>query len=570
MTETLKRESKKAKAVQCPYGMVSTASRVATEAGASILQKGGNAVDAAVAAAFCLGVTEPQASGLGGQSMALLRHVSDGDVSLVAYDGSSRAPFGINPNRLPAKPVKDGIRATTVPSTPAALGYLHESYGILSFKEVLKPAITAAEDGFKLSALQHKLINREKERLIDPVVRSVFFKNGKPLNAGDRVCQLQLSETLKHMAKEGWRDFYLGRISDRFIEDMEKRNGLISRADLSQIPYPIQRDVLWGEYRGQALATFPPPGAGRALVQILNTLENFAPAQLDPASYLYEVLLAMAFRAALIKRERFPMDAALYPQLTDKWMVDKESAQSIAARIKKLLQYLGEESFPLPSTSGETTHLSAADTYGNIVGITQSIELVFGSKTMAEGLGFFYNNYMGAFDYKDMMHPNYLVPGGRPASSVAPTLLFSKNNTPLMMLGSPGSERIATTLAQVITRVVDLGQGLAEAIEAPRLHAGTKGTVAIEKRSYNPVVAEALTRAGFKVKPRGAYSFYLGCVQAVKLPQTPGEPFTGVADPRRDGSACGPVSLQVPERKKTSDLDIFGARKYQNQEEEPS
>ncbi len=569
MKEVLKRESKKVKTVKSPYGMVSTASSVATEAGSSILQKGGNAVDAAVAAAFCLGVTEPQASGLGGQSMALLRHVSDNDISLVVYDGSSRAPFGINPNRLPAKPVKDGIRATTVPSTPATLGYLHETYGKLSFKEVLNPAICAASDGFKLSELQHKLINREKERLVDPVVRSVLFKNGKPLNAGDTVYQPKLSETLAYMAEEGWRDFYLGRISDLFIEDMMKRNGLISRADLSQIPYPIQRDVLWGEYRGQALATFPPPGAGRALVQILNTLENFEPEELDPANQLYEVLLAMAFRAALIKRERFPIDADLYPQLTDKWMVDKQSALSIATRIKKLLKYLAEEPYPLPPTSGETTHLSVADADGNVVGITQSIELVFGSKTMAEGLGFFYNNYMGAFDYKDMMHPNYLVPGGRPASSVAPTLLFRKNGTPLMMLGSPGSERIATTLAQVITRVVDLGQGLAEAIEAPRLHAGTKGTVAIEKRDYNAPVLETLTRSGFKVKPRGAYSFYLGCVQAVELPQKTGEPFTGVADPRRDGSACGPEYLQASELKKASEPDIFGARKYQEQKEEP-
>ncbi len=546
MAESLQKKRSKAGTVRSPYGMVSTASDTATMAGVGILEKGGNAVDAAVAAAFCLGVTEPQASGLGGQSMVLLHRAPGSEHSTMALDGSSRAPFGINPNRLPAKPLKLGIRAATVPSTPATLGYLLETYGTMSLEEILKPSILAAKNGFKLSALQHKLITREKDHLEDEAVRSIFFKNGRPLNAGDTLYQPRLSETLERMAEEGWRDFYLGQIGERIIEDMKNRGGLISRADLSQVPYPIQREALWSSYRGYKLATFPPPGAGRALVQILNTLENFKPEELNPTDPLYHVLLAMAFRAALVKRERFPIDPALYPQLTDKWMIDKESALGIASRIKNLLEYLDQAQYAPPPLSGDTTHLSTADVFGNIVGITQSIELVYGAKTMAEGLGFFYNNYMSAFDYKDMMHPNYLVPGGRPASSVAPTLLFGKEGAPFMMLGSPGSERIATTLAQVITRIVDAGQGLYEAVEAPRLHAGIKGTVMIEKRSYYPEVVEILNRAGFDVRARGAYSFYLGSVQAVELPPETGGAFGGVADPRRDGSACGPAHLPPP------------------------
>ncbi len=535
---------KAVKTAKSPFGMVSTAARLATDAGVQMLEKGGNAVDAAVACAFCLGVTEPQASGLGGQSMIFLHRALNGEPLTITLDGSSRAPFGINPNRLPAKPLNLGIRATTVPSTPAALGYLLETYGNLGLQEVLQPAITAAAEGFKLSALQHTLLSREGEKLQDDdVAREIFFKNGRPLNAGDVVRQPQLAACLARMAREGWRDFYLGEIGEQIIRDMEQRQGLITRADLSQVPIPIQREALWGSYRGCNLATFPPPGAGRALVQILNTLESFEPEELSPESPLLPVILAMAFRAALMNRERSPIDPALYPQLADKWMMDKESTRRIASRMKDLLSYLNNEAFAPPPTSGETTHLSVADAYGNIVGITQSIELVFGAKTMAADLGFFYNNYMSAFDYKNMMHPTYLVPGGRPWSSVAPTLLFRENGQPYLMLGSPGSERISTSLAQVITRMIDAGQELAQAVEAPRLHAGSTGKIMIEKRIYTPELVEALTRVGFKVSRRGAYSFYLGCVQAVEIPEFPEGVFTGVSDPRRDGSARGPQYL---------------------------
>ena len=534
---------KHAKTAKSRFGMVSTASKVATDAGVEMLEKGGNAVDAAVASAFCLGVTEPQASGLGGQSMVFL-HLAGGEKPLIfALDGSSRAPFGINPNRLPPKPMKLGIEATTVPSTPATLGYLLEAHGTLPLETVLVPSITAARDGFVVSALQHNLLFRESARLKDETVRDMFYKNGRPLNAGDVVRQPELAACLERMSQEGWRDFYLGGIGEKIIKDMEQRRGLITRADLSQIPFPVQRDVLWGAYRGYGLATFPPPGAGRALMQILNTLEPFSSEELVPGSSLYAVLLSMAFRAALMNSERFPMDPALYPQMADKWMVDKESALRIASRMKDLVSYLGSEQFLPPPTSGETTHLSAADAYGNIVGITQSIELVFGAKTMASDLGFFYNNYMSAFEYKNMMHPCYLVPGGRPWSSVAPTLLYRKNGRPFVMLGSPGSERISTSLAQVIIRMIDADQDLASAVEAPRLHAGSAGKVMIEKRSFHPEVVQALTQAGFQVGRRGAYSFYLGCVQAVEIPEFTDGVYTGVSDPRRDGSARGPQLL---------------------------
>jgi gamma-glutamyltranspeptidase/glutathione hydrolase len=516
--------------------MVSSASEPASRAGVSMLERGGNAVDAAVAAAFCLGVTEPAASGLGGQSMALI-HLAE-PRQTIALDGSSRAPFAVNPIKLPAGPIRIGLEASTVPSTPAALGYMLERYGKLDLGTVLEPAIRAAAEGFNVTPLLGTLVKKEMVGLSrDPLAGARFLIDGRPPAAGHLLVQPELASCLERLARDGWQDFYLGAMADEILADMEERGGLLTVADMRQIPVPQERPVLEGRYRKLRIATFPPPGAGRALVEILNILETFDPDEIDLARPEAHVILAQIFMHALRDRDQRPVDPDLYLQTRRKRMVEKRYAEGVAERIRKLLPPAG--SVPPPAGRGETTHMCAADAEGNVVGITQSIELVFGSRRMHPSLGFFYNNYMNTFDYKDMTHPYYLLPGASPWSSVAPTLLFQRRQ-PLLSLGSPGSERIATSLAQVVTRVVDMGQDLGRAIESPRLHASKAGIVQIEKKRFDPQAIGALERAGFRIRKRGTYSFYLGCVQAIRLPLSRREDFTGVADPRRDGGAMGP------------------------------
>ncbi|MFA9558502.1 gamma-glutamyltransferase [Evansella sp. AB-rgal1] len=530
--------AKKISAATNDNGMVSTASKQATEAGVKMLEKGGNAIDAAVAAALCLGVTEPQASGLGGQSMALV-YIKEEDRVFV-LDGSSRAPFNIQPKKTPDKPIKLGITSTTVPSTPATLGYMQNKYGKLSFAEVVKPAIEAAINGFKVTPLIHRLIKKEAEHLRnDTNVARNYFENNEPMEIGKVIKQPELAKTLQTMADAGWQDFYIGSIGTEIVKDMEKRGGLLTKADLYQIPHPVEREVLTSSYRGYDIHTFPPPGAGRVLVQILNTLEGFEPDMLDTEEPIGAVISALAFRFALINRQRLPIHPDYYLQSVNKMMSDKGYAKEVVNRIQDIYKYALKDSYTPPTTSGETTHLSVVDKDGNSVGITQSIELVFGSKTVADGLGFFYNNYMSAFEYKNMTHPYYLLPGGRPWSSVAPVLLF-KNGSPRFLLGSPGSARISTSLAQVITRLIDKQVSLDKAIAAPRFHSSDSGALLIEEDRYQPEVLHALRQTGFELKRRGAYSFYLGCVQGIQIPLKKGEPFYGVADPRRDGRAKGP------------------------------
>ncbi len=502
-----------------------------------MLEAGGNAVDAAVAAAFCLGVSEPQASGLGGQSMALL-YLEDGR-RLIALDGSSRAPFGIDPMRIPDRPIKVGLAATTLPSTPATLGYLLDTYGTLPLERVLQPAVEAAREGVRVTSLIHDLIKREAGPLShDPLAVRTLFRERRPLAAGELLVQPELAACLQRLAREGWRDFYDGGIAEAILADMQSRDGLLTRVDLARIPTPRERPALRGSFRKVALATFPPPGAGRMLLEILNILETFDPEEIRLEKPEANVILAHAFMNALRDRERRPVDPDFYLQRKRKRMVDKTYAESVAERIR-MVTGLAPPDLPPPPTAGETTHLSVADADGNVAAITQSIELVFGCKRMNPAYGFFYNNYMTTFDYHDVTHPYRLLPGAAPWSSVAPTLLFA-GQKPWLSLGSPGSERIATALAQVITRVVDAKMPLEAAIGAPRLHAGKSRTILIEKARFDPAVLQALASAGFELTKRGAYSFYLGCVQAVQLPLTCREMFIGVADPRRDGSAGGP------------------------------
>ncbi|WP_147803161.1 gamma-glutamyltransferase family protein [Alkalicoccus halolimnae] len=519
-------------------GMVSTASSTATKAGLEMLKKGGNAIDAAVAAAFCLGVSEPQASGIGGQSMALV-HMQKEKRSF-ALDGSSRAPFVLSPHKNPSRPIKIGLQSSTVPSTPAALGYLHENYGALSLTEVLEPAVRAAKDGVPVTGLIHRMIKKEAEQLRqDPLILKNYFSKKKPLSEGSLLFQPELAVTLERIAEHGWRDFYNGGISAAIVEDMKKRRGLITEVDMHQIPMPVEREVLESTYREYDVITYPPPGAGRVLVQILNTLEGFPPEKLNADEPIGAVIQALAFRFALNYRQRMPVHPDHYLQSVNQIMVDKGYAEEIIKRINDIYQLALKDTFLPPPTSGETTHLSVVDREGNAVGITQSIELVFGSKRMAAGLGFFYNNYMSAFEYKNVTHPYYLLPGGRPWSSVAPVLLMKKGR-PQYLLGSPGSSRISTTLAQVITRLVDQGQTLAQAISAPRFHASDTGELMIEKERFSREVNSALRLASFQVTKRDPYSFYLGCVQGVQMPIKWRESFHGVADPRRDGTAEGP------------------------------
>lgn len=509
-------------------GMVATQHYLATEAGVEMLAEGGNAIDAAVASAIALGVVEPAASGLGGQTMMLI-HTADPRRTF-AVDGSSRAPNRANPDAFRGTTSRlRGYSATTVPSTPAVLGYVLKRYGKLKWSRVLKPAIRYAENGFPVSPLLHELTKRELKRFKGRSAAAHFLKNGtRPYPIGAELKQPVLAETLRQLARRGSNDFYRGEIGTAIHEDMRANDGLLHLDDLAQIPLPIERRPVSCRFRGMRVITFPPPGAGRTLAEMLNILSQFPEKRVNPETPEGAALLAHVIQQAYFDRHDRPYEPNYYGQVNDTKMLSEEYAKVVSARIKRRLKR------PPPS-SGETTHLSVMDREGNVVALTQSIERVYGSFEATPELGFLYNNYMSAFEYEDIEHPYYLRPNSVPWASVAPTIVF-RGRRPWLAIGSPGSERIAPSIMQVLLRLEK--QTPFDAVAAPRLHCTLEGLVSLEASRMRSDIPPMLEEKGFEVKVRDAYSFYMGCVQLVARERNI---FTGVADPRRDGSAGGPL-----------------------------
>ena len=503
-------------------GMVATANSNATEAAVAVMEQGGNAMDAAVAAAFALGVCEPAACGLGGQTMIL--YYSSETRQTVALDGSSRAPHRIEPGSMVKRELLRGHQATTVPSTPAVLEYARRTYGSLSLPEILAPTIRLAEEGYYVTELQHTLTKREAKHLRAGSAGQFFLKKGRVYPVGALFQQPVLAATLQRLATAGVEDFYQGEIAAKIHNDMEANDGLVHKDDLAQIPWPIERNPLSCRFLGHRVHTFGEPGAGRTLVEMLNVASEFNLAELIPDTPQGAVLLSEIIRQANLDRLDRPFDPNFYPQVQGKKMLSDEYATSVAERIERDIE----------ERRGETTHLSVMDKNGNVVALTQSIERVYGSFAAAPELGFLYNNYMSAFEYEDINHPNYLRPTAVPWASVAPTIIF-KGSTPWLTIGSPGSERITSAILQVLIRLQQ--QSPYDAVAAPRLHCSVQGRVSLEAARMRDDIPPTLEQYGFKVDLRDAYSFYLGCVQLVLHEQ--GE-FIGVADPRRDGSARGP------------------------------
>jgi gamma-glutamyltranspeptidase/glutathione hydrolase len=506
-------------------GMVASAHWRASEAGSEILARGGNAVDAAVATAFALGVCEPAASGLGGQTMMLVR--LSGDRRTFALDGSSRAPFRATSEALTKETRRRGHRATTVPSTPAALGYAVRHHGKLKLSEVLQPAIRLAEEGFEVSALQYALTRRELKRLRGTSAAPFFLREGtRTYRAGSTLRQPVLAETLRRLARRGIKDFYTGAIARSIHQDMARNDGLIRRDDLAQIPLPIERRPLSCRFEGTRVLTFPPPGAGRTLVEMLNVWDKLPARVRNLDTPQGAVALAETIRRAFVDRQDRPFDPNYYPQVARRRMLSDDYARLVARQVSRRLR----------GGHGETTHLSAMDAEGNVVALTQSIERVYGAFVVTPELGFLYNNYMMAFEYEDLSHPYYLRPGAVPWASVAPTIVM-RGRTPWLALGSPGSERITPSILQVLLRLL-AGSPPLGAVEAPRLHCSLGGLVSLEATRMRADIPGALHTKGFETSVRDPYSFYLGCVQLVMREK---DGFVGVADPRRDGAACGPA-----------------------------
>ncbi|HUU47569.1 MAG TPA: gamma-glutamyltransferase [Nitrosopumilaceae archaeon] len=517
-------------------GMVSSAFPNASKAGAEILKKGGNAIDAACAVSLALGVCEPQASGIGGQSMGIIHF----EGKTICIDGSTRAPSLATPSRFKNIIERSlGYRATTVPSTVAVMGILNERYGNLEWAKILKPAIRIAKKGYRITKLQHDLQQKELENFTKLESRSgakYFLKDGTtPFEPKDLFIQDELAELLSYLADNGYKSFYHGKIPKIIDADMRKNKGLLREDDLVMIPKIIEREPIVGKYRNVTVKTFPPPAVGRILLLILMLLNQLPPKVIKNKKLEFYHYLVETFKRSLAFRTQRPYDVATYKQFDDKLLFDKTFLKHLSESIIDGIQLNSNPKMKFHDE--DTTHLSVMDDEGNAVGITQSIELVYGSNAAAEGLGFLYNSYMASFEYDNINYPHYLRPNTSPWTSVAPTILFHKNK-PWMTLGTPGSDRIPTITAQFISSMIDSGLSPNDAMNKPRIHCTVDGIVAIEGERFDASIIPYLAELGYKIESKEPYSYYHGAIHAV-IKKNSSKGFQGMAEIRRDGTAVG-------------------------------
>jgi len=536
------------------YGMVSTGSVEATRAGVGILEKGGNAVDAAVAAAFALGVADPGGSGLGGMTYVL---VSLADGRTIAIDGSAIVPLAADPAtllELRNSGEHMGAKSVAVPATLAALNHALEKYGTMKLGEVLQPAIEIADQGFRLSSNTVAWTTGYLEEIrASRFLRFVVLEGGNQAGAaGDVLCRPDLASTYRHLAEKGPASFYRGELARTIVRDLRSLGGYVQEVDLARVR-ARELQPLRTKYRGAEIISYPWPGGGGEVAETLNILQTFSREFLaeDSADRLH--VMIEAFRIANSDHLIFGHD----PVLQAMGGVDYLSEEHARERASLIIpgRAIPEEALgnagPNPRMGEHTTHLSVIDSNGTAVGLSQTLCRQYGAKIATPGLGFPYNSCLEFFDFENLGSPYYLSPRARYATTMAPTIV--RRDDQVMILGSAGSDRITPSVVEVISKVIDRNMGIRDAVVAPRVlwnSAHDPERICIEitdpitKKDADRLQTfgfDHMFRLDFPPVPRGDLAFF-GGVNAVFYDPTTGI-FSGVGDPRRSGFALGPRAV---------------------------
>ena len=468
-------------------GMVASQEAVATRIGVDILERGGNAVDAAVAVGFALAVTLPQAGNLGGGGFMIVHDADSGEA--VAIDYREKAPgqasrdmfLDAGGNADSKKSQYSGL-AIGVPGTVAGLALALERFGTMSLGDVMAPAIRLAEEGVTVTPdLSDSLKASADELKAWPSSAKIFFKeDGTPYEPGETLLQADLAKSLRQIAEGGPDAFYKGEIARLIAAQMEQDGGLVTTDDMAGYA-AVVREPVRGTYRDYEVVSMPPPSSGGVhIIQILNILEGFPIGYLGHNSAETIHLMAEAMKLAYADRSEYLGDSD-FVDVPMAGLTSKEYAVALRKKIgagRAIPSATIKPSDPLPFDSDQTTHFSVIDKDGNAVANTYTINFSYGTGLVAEGTGILLNNEMDDFSAKPGVpnaygliggDANAVEPGKRPLSSMSPTIVL-KDGAPVLVTGSPGGSRIITTVLQVIMNVVDHGMNVAEASEAVRVH----------------------------------------------------------------------------------------------------
>ncbi len=529
-------------------GVVSSTDRVASEVGVEILRRGGNAFDAAVAVHFALAVVNPEAGNIGGGGF-MVAVLPDGDA--VALDFRERAPMSATRDMFldaegnVTRASVVGHLASGVPGSVAGMWEIHQRYGSLPWSEVVEPAVNLADGIVVHERLASSLRAHEARLRQFPATAAAFLPDGRAPRVGDRYSQPDLRETLARIARDGRDGFYRGRTADLIVAEMERGGGIIEHRDLAGYE-AVWRDPVSVSYRGHRVVSMPPSSSGGpTLGLILNILEGYDLAAADFLSPRHVHLYTEAARRAFVDRNIYLAD----PDFVDVPTEAMISAEHAAERRAEILPDRASPSAtvepglgPPPAENEHTTHYSVMDAGGNAVAITTTINSLYGNRVTVAGAGFLLNNEMDDFTARPGVPnqfglvqgaANAIEPGKRMLSAMTPTIVLDVDGRPKLVLGSPGGPTIISSVAQVISNMLDFGMTLPEAVAAPRLHhQHLPDVLRYEVDGLRPETVSALIAKGHALESRPGYQ---GDVTAIHVEGHGG--FLGVADPRRGGAA---------------------------------
>ena len=534
--------------------MIVTAQPEASEAGARVLMNGGNAIDAAMTAALVQGVVDPQMTGIAGFGSCQIFMPRRGIHTCIDFHG--KTPKSATPTMWEDKLISEtrdgfgfvlndhindlGYQAITTPGSLKAYAEAITELGTYEWRDICKPAISYASDGFIIRPAQFNWwVSGASLGRVAVIDRLRFSSSGRQLyfqedgtlkRIGDRLKNPSLARTLKRISEQGADSFYSGEIADEIVADMAANGGLLSKEDLAQ--YRTTRtDPLWCSYREYEIATNQPPGGGIMLLEMLNILEQFDLRAFGHNTADYIRIVSEAMKAATADKETFVGDPSFVEVPVDR-LISKAHAQELADRIRRG-EKIEVERFNMAEPP-DTTHVAVVDAQGNCVTMTHSLGMPSG--VITDGLGFMYNGCMGVFDPRPG-RAGSIVPGKSRFSSICPTIVF-ENDEPQVVIGAPGGTQIAMGVLQALLNLLEFDMPIVEAISAPRFSA-TSNLIDVTNRVPEYEV-EPLRDRGYRVV-RSPNTFDIGRVHGIT--RRNGD-LQGGADPGSDGVALG---VAVPE-----------------------
>jgi gamma-glutamyltranspeptidase / glutathione hydrolase len=552
--------------VHAQHGIVVSVHELASRAGVEMMRAGGNAIDAAVATGFALAVVHPAAGNLGGGGFMLVRMADERthflDYREMAPAAATRDMYLDAQGNVIEDASEIGYKAIGVPGSVAGMVYAEQKYGKLTLKKVMAPAIRLAREGYALSWGEARDFH-DKYLAKFPESRRIFQRDGNYYQPGETFRQPDLARTLERIAAKP-DDFYHGSLARELAAALQKGGGVITADDLAH--YAVkEREPIRGTYRGYDIISAPPPSSGgTVLIESLNILEGYDLGKLGDRSAQSIHYTTEAFRRAFFDRAEFMGDPDFskipVAQLIDKkyaaaWRTSIDSDHASASNELKRPAIFSElEQYAVAPRSNHesphTTHYSVVDAEGNAVAVTTTINDWFGSRVTADGLGFLMNDEMDDFSAKPGVPnadgliqgaANAIGPGKRPLSSMTPTIVV-RDGKVFLVLGSPGSSKIITTVANVLMGVIDYGMNIQEAVNAPRFHNQWLPDVLNVERWFSPDTVLALQKMGYHVQfglhDGENVSPYWSDAECIAIDPKTGERL-GASDGRNNGKAVG-------------------------------